>query len=213
MAAGEPSERERWSASRLRQAIERRPGWVLAVLLSGSLAAGLVAGTWLLARWSLQSRLAAAEREIAFLRATRDIDIPRLLDEFRTFLGTANARFELEKLRVEHERLRRELGEARATLAELEKKNPLQERFSLEVGQSRTILNGTVVVGLVGLAPGYADVSFAGTPETNWRVGEYREVNFGGSRHRLVLETIPAENPTRATFRVEALAADQADGP
>ena len=66
----------------------------------------------LLARASLQSRIAAQEREIAFLRSTRDIDIPRLLEEFGTFVGTANARLELEKLQAEHGKVRKELEQA-----------------------------------------------------------------------------------------------------
>jgi hypothetical protein len=120
-------------------------------------------------------------------------------------VGTANARFALEKLQGEHEQLKKELEQARATVAELQKERRLVEQFSLQVGQSRTILNGTVVVGLVGLGPTYADVSFGGSPENNWRVGEFRDVNLGGSRYRVLLEAIPAGNPSSATFRVDAL--------
>jgi hypothetical protein len=184
--------------------LRQRPELVAALALVLAAAVALVAATWLVARASLQSRIAAQEREIAFLRSTRDIDIPQLLEEFGRFVGTANARFELEKLQAEHERLKKELEQARATLTELRKERRLEEQFSLQVGQSRTILNGTVVVGLVGLARSYADVSFAGSPENNWRVGEFRDVNLGGSRYRVLLEAIPAEDPPRATFRVDA---------
>ncbi len=187
--------------------LRERPELVAGLALVVALGAALVAATWLVARASLQSRIAAQEREIAFLRSTRDIDIPQLLEEFGRFVGTANARFELEKLQAEHEQLKQELEQARATVAELRKERRLEEQFSLQVGQSRTILNGTVVVGLVGLGPSYADVSFAGSPENNWRVGEFRDVNLGGSRYRVLLEAIPADAPSRATFRVDALPA------
>jgi hypothetical protein len=195
--------------------LKERPELVAGLALLLGLGAALVAATWLVARASLQSRIAAQEREIAFLRSTRDIDIPRLLEEFGTFVGTANARLELEKLQAEHGKVRKELEQARGSLAELRKERRLEEQFSLQVGQSRTILNGTVVVGLVGLGPSYADVSFAGSPENNWRVGEYRDVNLGGSRYRVLLEAIPATEPRAATFRVDALPAPatEASGP
>jgi hypothetical protein len=173
--------------------------------LGGSLAAALIAGTWVVARWSLHDRLAALEQEVAFHRSTRNIDIPELLGEFRTFVGSANAKLELEKLTKEHRRTLAELERANAMLAELRRTSRLEERFSLEVGQSRTILNGKVDVGLLSVAPTYADVSFAGSPENGWRVGEYRELNFGGTRYRLVLERIPAGDQGRVTFRVDAL--------
>jgi len=177
-------------------------GWLT---LAASTAAALIAGTWVVARWSLHDNLAALEQEVAFHRSTRNIDIPELLGEFRTFVGSANAKLELEKLRKEHARTLAELAKANTMLAELRRTSRLEERFSLEVGQSRTILNGKVVVGLLSVAPTYADVSFAGSPENGWRVGEYRELNFGGTRYRLVLERIPADDQSRVTFRVDAL--------
>jgi hypothetical protein len=180
----------------------RALGWLA---LAGSLGATLIAGTWVVARWSLHDRLAALEQEVAFHRSTRNIDIPELLGEFRTFVGSANAKLELEKLRKDHGKTLAELAKANAMLAELRRTSRLEERFSLEVGQSRTILNGKVVVGLLSVAPTYADVSFAGSPENGWRVGEYRELNFGGTRYRLVMERIPADDPSRVTFRVDAL--------
>jgi hypothetical protein len=177
-------------------------GWLT---LAASTAAALIAGTWVVARWSLHDRIAALEQEVAFHRSTRSIDIPELLGEFRTFVGSANAKLELEKLTKEHRRTLAELERANAMLAELRRTSRLEERFSLEVGQSRTILNGKVDVGLLSVAPTYADVSFAGSPENGWRVGEYRELNFGGTRYRLVLERIPAGDQGRVTFRVDAL--------
>ena len=37
------------------------------------------------------------------------------------------------------------------------------------------------------------------------RMGEYRELNFGGTRYRLVMERIPPDDQSRVTFRVDAL--------
>ncbi len=183
----------------------RDPVALVWLALAGSMAASLMGITWMVARWSQHDRIVSLEKELAFYKATRSIDIPELLGEFRTFVGSANATVELEKLRGDHDRTVAELARSKALLAELRSKSRIEERFSLQVGQSHTILNGRVVVGLISVAPTFADVSLAGSPENDWRVGEYRELNFGGTRYRLLLERIPSQDPSQVTFRVDAL--------
>jgi hypothetical protein len=61
------------------------------------LPASLIAGTLVVVRWLLLDRLAALEQEVAFLRSTRNLDIPALPGEFRTFVGSASATLELAR--------------------------------------------------------------------------------------------------------------------
>lgn len=171
------------------------------------LAAALVAGTWLAARLSLAGQMTAMEREIAFYRSTRRVDIPRLLDEFRTFVGSADRRLELERLKQEHARLQKEHSRTLRQLGELRRTTRLEERFSLAAGRSHTLLRGQLVIGVLAVAPTYADVSLAGAPENGWRVGEFRDLHFGGARYRLLLEGVSAGADPQATFRLDAVPA------
>lgn len=192
---------------RLRNHLSRLPqipvGWfALALAAGGSL---LVAGTWLVAQLSWQGRLRALESEVRFYRSTRNLDVPRLLNDLQRLAGPAADRLALQELKQRHATLEREHTHTLQDLAALRRSRRLEERFPLTAGNSRELLEGKVPLVLEGVEAGGARVSLAGAPASLWRPGDFRDLNFGGGRYRLTLEAIPAGTGGQADFRLDAL--------
>ena len=175
------------------------------VTLVLSLGAGLVAGTWVVAKLAVQSQMAALEKELEFYKSTRDIDIPKLLNDFNKFVGSANAELELRELQAEYEKLKEEHEKLNTSYNALRQTVKLKDKFALSEGQSRTILNGTTIIGIQSLYDSRATATFNGDTELGWDVGEYKDVELGGIQYRIILEEILKTNPLKAQFRVDEI--------
>lgn len=190
-----------WSAGLARlHRLSRRPeaGLIVALAAGGS---ALVAATWLVAQLSVQGQLRAMEAELTFLRRTRQVDLPRLLGDLERLAGPAADRLALQELRQRHASLERDHKATLAALADLRRRRRLEERFSLSVGGTRRVLAGKVPLALEGMEGGGAWISLAGAPASLWRPGDFRDLNFGGGRFRLTLDTLAPE----PSFRLDAL--------
>lgn len=164
-----------------------------------------MAGTWLVAQLSWQGHLRSLEAELSFLRRTRQVDVPRLLQDLERLAGPAADRLALQELRQRHATLQREHQSTVEALAALRRSRRLEERFSLTAGTPRQLLEGKVPLLLEGVEAGGAQVSLAGAPASLWRPGDFRDLNFGGGRYRLTLEAIPEGAGGQANFRLDAL--------
>jgi hypothetical protein len=171
--------------------------------LSGlfSAAAALIAGTWVVANVAVQSKMSSLENELAFYKSTKSVDIPKLMHELQKFVGPANAKLELSNLKVEHERLKAERSKIMISYEALKESSKLTERFSLKPGQAKTILNGKHVVGVGRIEAGYIWATFDNANEGVWNAGEYKIVEIGGIRHRIMLEQVGG----MAVFRVDEM--------
>lgn len=175
------------------------------ITLVASLSAGLVAGTWVIAKLAVQSQMAALEKELEFYESTRDIDIPELLDDFNKFVGSANAELELRELQAAHEKLKEEHEKLNTSYNALRQTVKLEDQFALSEGQSRTILNGTTIIGIRSLYNNRAAATFNGINDFGWYVGAYKDVELGGIQYRIILEEILKTNPLKAQFRVDEI--------
>jgi hypothetical protein len=189
-----PSVRQKAAASR----------WLVPLTAVG---AALVATTWLVAQLTWQGRLRALEAEVTFLRRTRHVDLPRLLGDLERLAGPAADRLALQELRQRHLSLEREHRKALEDLAALRRARRLEERFTLPVGDTREVLGGKVRLGLEGVESNGSLVSLAGAAASLWRLGDFRDLNFGGGRYRLTLEQLPGRAGQPAHFRLDALLA------
>jgi hypothetical protein len=182
----------------------RRPGAWLAVALAAG-GSALVAATWLLAQLSWESRLRSLEAELTFWRRTRQVDLPRLVADLERLAGPAADRLDLRDLQQRHATLERDHKVALNALAALRRARRLEERFTLTAGASKDLLQGKVPLTLEGVEAGGARVALAGAPASLWRPGDFRDLNFGGGRYRLTLESLPDDPGGRGTFRLDAL--------
>ncbi|MEB3243283.1 MAG: hypothetical protein VKO44_06560 [Cyanobacteriota bacterium] len=181
----------------------RRPAaWSLAGLVAGGSA--LVVATWVVAQLSWQARLRALEAEVTFLRRTRQVDVPRLLNDLERFVAPADDRLAWEDLKQRHRTLEREHRAALQTLAALRRSRRLEDRFRLGSGSSRDLLEGKVRLRVESVEATEARVALAGAPASSWRPGDVRDLNFGGGLYRLTLESIAAGSG-QAVFRLDAL--------
>lgn len=186
------------------QQLTRRPGaWLAVVLAAGGSA--LVAGTWLVAQLSWQGRLRTLEAELTFLRRTRQVDLPQLVTDLERLAGPAADRLDLRDLRQRHATLQRDHKAALDALTALRRARRLEERFTLTAGTSKDLLESKVPLSLEGVEAGGARVALAGAPASLWRPGDFRDLNFGGGRYRLTLESLPDNPGGRGTFRLDAL--------
>jgi hypothetical protein len=174
----------------------------LALALAGGSA--LVAATWLVAQVSWQGRLRTLEAEVSLLRRTRQIDVPRLLNDLERLAGPAEERLAYQDLKQRHTALEREHRSTHQALEALRRSRRLEERFTLSAGTPRELLEGKVPLQLDGVEAGGARVGLAGAPASLWRPGDFRDLNFGGGRYRLTLEAIPGAGG-QAAFRLDAL--------
>ncbi|MEB3317350.1 MAG: hypothetical protein VKO39_04340 [Cyanobacteriota bacterium] len=165
----------------------------------------MVAATWLVAQLNWQARVGALEAEVSVLRATRQVDLPRLLRDLERLAGPAADRLALQELRRRQAMLEREHKAALAALDALRRGRRLEERFRLPVGGTRAVLGGKVPVSLEGVEGAGASVSLAGAQATFWRPGDFRDLNFGGGRYRLTLDDFPKQAGDAVGFRVDAL--------
>ena len=194
------------------RAIRRRPlAWLALALAAGGSA--LVAGTWLVAQLSWQARLRTLEAELGFYRSTRQVDVPRLLNDLQRLVGPAADRLALQELKQRHTALEREHQRSLEALAALRRSRRLEERFTLTAGTPKELLEGKVPLVLEGVEAGGARVSLAGAPASQWRPGDFRDLNFGGGRYRLTLEAIPAGAGGQVDFRLDALLESPAASP
>jgi hypothetical protein len=168
-------------------------------LFSG--AAALIAGTWVVANVAVQSKMSSLENELSFYKSTKSVDIPRLMHELQEFVGPANAKLELSKLKVEHEALKAEHSRIKILYEALKQSTKLTERFSLKAGQARSILNGKVVVGVKDISQGYVHGIFDNDNTGFWNVGEYKTAELGGTEYRIMLEEVGE----MAVFRVDEM--------
>ena len=184
----------------------RRPGaWLALAIAAGGSA--LVAATWLVAHHTFEARQRALEAEVSLLRGTRQVDLPRLLNDLQRLAGPAADRLALQDLKQRNAALEQEHKTTVAALEALRQSRRLEERFTLTAGSPRDVLNGKVPVLLEGVQVDGAQVSLAGAPASVWRPGDFRDLNFGGGRFRLTLEAIPKEAGGQANFRLDALVA------
>jgi hypothetical protein len=180
----------------------RTPAAWLALALAGGSA--LVTATWLVAQVSWQGRLRTLEAEVSLLRRTRQIDVPRLLNDLERLAGPAEERLAYQDLKQRHTALEREHRSTLQALEALRRSRRLEERFTLSGGTPRELLEGKVPLQLEGVEAGGARVGLAGAPASLWRPGDFRDLNFGGGRYRLTLEAIPGAGG-QAAFRLDAL--------
>jgi hypothetical protein len=168
-----------------------------------SAAAALIAGTWVVANVAVQSKMSSLENELSFYKSTKSVDIPKLMYELQKFVGPANAKLELNKLKVEHERLKAEHSKIMVSYEALKKSTKLTERFSLESGQAKSILNGKYVIGVnsIAIGPGYISATFDNENSVAWDAGEYKIVEVGGISYRIMLEEVGK----MAVFRVDEM--------
>jgi len=185
-------------------ALSQRPGAWLAVALAAG-GAALVAGTWMVAQVSWQGRLRTLEAEVGLLRSTRQVDLPRLLNDLQRVAGPAADRLALQELKQREAILDRKYRTVLQDLQALRRSRRLEERFSLTAGTPKELLQGKVPLLLEGVEAGGAQVSLAGAPASRWRPGDFRDLNFGGGRYRLTLEAIPDGAGGQADFRLDAL--------
>lgn len=176
--------------------------WLLAITAGSS---ALVAATWLVAQLSLQGRLRALEAEVSLLRGTRQLDLPRLLNDLQRLAGPAADRLDLQALKQRHAALERDHKAAQEELTALRRSRRLEERFSLSPGGEKELLQGKVPLLLERLEGDGAFVSLAGAPATLWRANDVRDLNFGGGRFRLTLESVANAQDGPAVFRLDAL--------
>jgi len=188
--------------------VRNRSAWS-AVAAGG---AALVAATWLVAQLSWQARLQSLQAEVTLLRRTRQVDLPQLLSDLQRLAGPAADRLALQDLRQRHATLQRDHKDTVQALAALRQSRRLEERFSLPIGGSREVLGGKVPVALEGVEGAGALVSLAGAPASFWRPGDLRDLNFGGGRYRLTLESLSSASGGLAGFRLDALL-EAAPGP
>jgi hypothetical protein len=177
--------------------------WLLVAITAGG--AALVAGTWLVAELSLQGRLRALEAEVSLLRGTRQLDVPRLLNDLQRLSGPAADRLDLQDLKQRQAALERDHKAALEELKALRRSRRLEDRFSLSAGGDKELLQGKVPLLLERLEGDGAYVSLAGAPATLWRVNDFRDLNFGGGRFRLTLESLSSAQDRPAVFRLDAL--------
>jgi hypothetical protein len=177
-------------------------GFWVAMAAGGS---ALVAATWLVAQLSWQGRLRALEAEVTLLHRSRQLDLPQLLIDLQRVAGPAADRLELQAMRERVASLERDHKAALATLAALRRGRRLEDRFTLPVGASQTLLDGKVRLTLEGLEAGTARVSLAGGAASLWRPGDFRDLNFGGGLYRLTMEEWPDSSNGTVTFRLDAL--------
>lgn len=182
----------------------QRPCFWLAMGLAAG-GSALVAGTWLVAQLSWQGRLRALEAEVTFLRSTRQVDVPRLLVDLQRLAGPAADRLALEDLKQRYATLQGEHKRTVEDLVALRQSRRLEERFTLNAGSPKELLEGKVPLALEGVEAGGARVGLAGAPASLWRPGDFRDLNFGGGRYRLTLEAIPDGAGGQARFRLDAL--------
>ena len=180
----------------------RTPAAWLALALAGGSA--LVTATWLVAQVSWQGRLRTLEAEVSLLRRTRQIDVPRFLNDLERLAGPAEERLAYQDLKQRHTALEREHRSTLQALEALRRSRRLEERFTLSGGTPRELLEGKVPLQLEGVEAGGARVGLAGAPASLWRPGDFRDLNFGGGRYRLTLEAIPGAGG-QAAFRLDAL--------
>ena len=166
-----------------------------------SAAAALIAGTWVVANVAVQSKMSALENELSFYKSTKSVDIPKLMHELQNFVGPANAKLELNKLKAEHETLKAEHSKTKISYETLKQTTKLSERFSLKVGQAKSIVNGKHVVGVKEIEAGYIWATFDNDYADTWDAGEYKTVEYGGVRYRIMLEEVGG----MAIFRVDEM--------
>ena len=99
----------------------------LALALAGG--AALVAATWLVAQLSWQGRLRTLEAELSLLRRTRQIDVPRLLNDLERLAGPVQDRLAFQTLQQRHSALEREHRSTLQALEALRRSRRLEERF------------------------------------------------------------------------------------
>jgi hypothetical protein len=166
-----------------------------------SAAAALIAGTWVVANVAVQSKMSSLENELSFYKSTKSVDIPRLMNELQRFVGPANAKLELTKLKAEHEILKAEHSIIKNSYEALKQSTKLTDRFSLKAGQARPILNGKHVVGITDIGTGYVRATFDNADAETLNAGEYKTVEVGGIRYRIMLEEVG----TTAIFRIDEM--------
>lgn len=166
-----------------------------------SIAAALVTGTWVVANVAVQSKMAAIENELSFYKSTKSVDIPKLIQELQRFVGPANAKLELGKLRQEHELLKAKYSKIQQSYDALKQSIKLSERLTLKAGQARSVINGKHVIGVKSIGAGYVWATFDGGNASTWNIGEYKTVEVGGIEYRIMLE----ETSGSAVFRVDEM--------
>lgn len=184
--------------------LSRRPSVWLAVALAAG-GSALVAGTWLVAQLNWQARLRTLEAELSLYRSTRHLDMPRLLGDLERLAGPAADRLAFQELKQRHATLEREHQLSLGELRSLRRNRRLEERFRLTAGSAKDLLEGKVPLQLEGVEDSGVRVSLAGGAAGLWRPGDFRDLNFGGGRYRLTLETIPSGTGGQAEFRLDAL--------
>lgn len=176
--------------------------WIKVLSSGFALVCATAGATW----YVRGDRIQNLQDQLAAYQAVQGSNLPALIKELGAIAGKADAAIRLRDLETQFSEFRKRCEAVSALNQALLQKTKLEEEFTLTRGQSHSVINGKIVIGIIDISETNAFVKYDNAYYTEeWDVGAYKDVSFAGTEYRIILsETIKKDgnSPGKAIFRV-----------